>query len=138
MKKLALLSLALVACGAFAQANPAGEPDAAGPSPADMARVVGRTMGVLPVVQKACGHADKEQKALKDGLDKLEERLTGQADPSVRDGYRAGAKQGVTLMTNELARMDKAQLSGLCKEFNDKYPEMMTKLKEANAATSKR
>lgn len=128
---VAILALALPLGTAFAQ--DVSEPSAQ-PSPSVLVRQIGISMGVLPVAQKQCGHNAAEQARLKKGLAGFEVKLEGQLTKDLFSEYRSGAKQGSSLMANELKNMTQEQKDALCKEFNVRYEDMMEKFGEAAAS----
>ena len=130
MKKLVLAALVLVSSTAFAQ----GPAPAEAPTPKDMAMTIGRTMGTLPVMQEACGHSAKQKAEFKAGLAGMAKQLEAKQGGTFKTDYEAGVRQGEALMKNQMGNFEPAKLAELCTQFNEKYPEMMAKLKSVALA----
>lgn len=91
-------------------------------------------MGTLPVIQDACGgYSDQDKGFLKAGLASLAVQLTASRGSEFGDSYNKGYQEGQTLMKNQIAHLQADRLASLCKEFNDKYPELAANLKKAEA-----
>jgi len=132
MKYLVFATLLLASSASFAQSAPS-----ATSAETDIGRTIGRNMGTLPVIQEACGgHSAQDKGALKAGLAGLALQLAASRGPEFGDSYQKGYQEGETLMKNQVAHLPADRLSALCKEFNDKYPELAANLKKAQLKTT--
>jgi hypothetical protein len=128
MKYIVFATLLLASSASFAQVA-----TSATSSPeTEIGRTIGRNMGTLPVIQEACGgYSAQDKGSLKAGLAKLALQLAANRGPEFGDSYQKGFQEGETLMKNQVAHLSADRLSSLCKEFNDKYPELAANLKKA-------
>jgi hypothetical protein len=128
MKHLVFATLLLACSASFAQS---AAPSTASPE-TDIGRTIGRSMGTLPVIQDACGgYSAQDKGALNAGLAGLAIQLAASRGPEFGDSYQKGFQEGQTLMKNQVSHLPADRLSSLCKEFNDKYPELAANLKKA-------